>query len=656
MTRSLFVALCAALLLVGCSGKKAAREAPKPDVEPTKPDDAEARRKEAEEQAKKAQKDYEEALAAAQKAMQAKRYEEAVGHYQQALALSQTEAAQSGLQEAEKLRDQARAEQRRKDHLLAMDAGREALKKGELRGASNSFREALRLIPGDPDATAQLGTAQLALARQLHQLGKGHFDRGRYEEAVPVLAEACQLDPKNVEAAALLKDAEARRDAIRAARKKKEDFSNLLIAGQAAMTAKKYADAVKHYEAALKLFPDDADVRKRLENASKAERRQRLEDYRLAMEAARGAVKKEDEQRAINAFKEALRHLPDDKEALAGLQAATKKHDFKRLLAEARAATAQHKHAEAVKLYTAALVLFRTDPVARQGRDDSVRAEKKQRDDYKLAMEAARDALNRKNYPGAINAFNEALRILPGDRDARDGLKAAEAARDAEVAAARKKQEFDRLMTQGKAAMPARPAEAVQHFSAALRLYPTDAEARSALATATKAAAEAEAATKKQEFDRLMGQARAAAAQNRHADAVKFYTSALNYFPADATARKGRDDAARAEKKQRDDYKLAMEAARDALNRKNYPGAINAFNEALRILPGDSAAQTGLQAARGAEQRAKQKFDQLMSQGRAAMAGKRFADAVRHFEAALRLKPNDAEASAGLRRARDKKP
>ena len=49
-------------------------------------------------------------------------------------------------------------------------------------------------------------------------------------------------------------------------------------------------------------------------------------------------------------------------------------------------------------------------------------------------------------------------------------------------------------------------------------------------------------------------------------------------------------------------------------------------------------------------------YDQAMSQGKAALSAKRFADAVRHFEAALKLKPNDPEATAALRRAKEKKP
>src|SRR5438876_717091 len=123
MPRSLFLTLCAAALLAGCSGKKPAPEPPKVDVDPKKTEDPKAQ----------------------------------------------------------------------------------------------------NLMPGDPEATEQLGIAQPALARQLHQLGKGHFDRQRYEEAVTALAEACKLDPKNLEAAALLRDAEARRDAVRAEAKKKED-------------------------------------------------------------------------------------------------------------------------------------------------------------------------------------------------------------------------------------------------------------------------------------------------------------------------------------------------------------------------------------------------------------------------------------------------
>jgi cytochrome c-type biogenesis protein CcmH/NrfG len=45
-----------------------------------------------------------------------------------------------------------------------------------------------------------------------------------------------------------------------------------------------------------------------------------------------------------------------------------------------------------------------------------------------------------------------------------------------------------------------------------------------------------------------------------------------------------------------------------------------------------------------------------MSEGQQALASKRFPDAVRAFEEALKLVPNDAAATAALKRAREGKP
>jgi cytochrome c-type biogenesis protein CcmH/NrfG len=52
----------------------------------------------------------------------------------------------------------------------------------------------------------------------------------------------------------------------------------------------------------------------------------------------------------------------------------------------------------------------------------------------------------------------------------------------------------------------------------------------------------------------------------------------------------------------------------------------------------------------------KQAFDKLMMQGKTAATAKKFPDAIKAYEAALQLKPNDPEAAAALKRAREGKP
>jgi hypothetical protein len=49
-------------------------------------------------------------------------------------------------------------------------------------------------------------------------------------------------------------------------------------------------------------------------------------------------------------------------------------------------------------------------------------------------------------------------------------------------------------------------------------------------------------------------------------------------------------------------------------------------------------------------------FNQLMATGKQAAAARRYADAAKAFEAALKLVPSNAEARTALQKARDGKP
>jgi tetratricopeptide (TPR) repeat protein len=598
MPRFLLIVFCAAGLLAGCSKKQPGPEARKTDPATKPTEDPEARRKLAEAREKEKRKNYDAALAAAQQAHAEKKYDEAIKHFQAALALIETEAALAGLKKAREDRDRIRDRQRREDYRLAMDAGRNALKTDNYRGAVNSFSEALRLRPGDTDAAAQLRLAQQPLARQLHQQGAAHMDGKRYAQAVVVLTEANQLDPTNAALATLLMEARRLDDLARNQREKQEQFAKLMSTARVALNDLKYAEAVKHYEAALVLYPTDRDARQGLEKAKTAAARQRARDYKAAMDAAREARRRQDHQAAINAFTRALQLVPGDKDAQGGLlaaQGARKKSDFEGFMARGKTAMTEKRFAEAVKHFEGAVALFPTDAEAR------------------------------KNLDAAKKASDGSARL---DRD------------------------FARAMQAGKAALTAgKMDEAAKAFNAALVIKPNDAAARAGLNNALASA------RKQQDFKQLMTRAREASAMNKHSDAARLYTEALKIFPKDTAAKKGLDDATRADaagkKRRQEDYKLALDAGRDAVKKRNWLGAVNSYKAALVALPGDKTAQ---EALRIAESRLKEEFDRLKGEGKKSAAAKRFADAVKHYEAALKLKPNDPEVTAALKRARAGKP
>src|SRR5262249_45161094 len=131
-----------------------------------------------------------------------------------------------------------------------------------------------------------------------------------------------------------------------------------------------------------------------------------------------------------------------------------------------------------------------------------------------------------------------------------------------------------------------------------------------------------------------------------YAAAVKAYTEALRILPNDPDALTGlklAQDGLELELKKQRDYQAAMTAANNALNRRAYADAGKELHEALRIFPLDATAAAALKDAR---------FKLHMDEGQQAFNAKRYADAVRAYEKALAEQPDNLMAQAALNQAK----
>jgi tetratricopeptide (TPR) repeat protein len=348
------------------------------------------------------------------------------------------------------------------------------------------------------------------------------------------------------------------------------------------------------------------------------------------------------------------------------------------LVADARKAIGARKFAEADKFLADARTLApqdaavlaaaqELDKARKQPSPEEIARQKKLKEDYELAMDAGRNAVKKQNYQGAVNAFTEALRLMPDSKEAAEQKLAAQ--RLLAQADGQKLEDFKKRTAAAAAAMKDKKYQAaVDAYTEALKLYPTDAGALAGLGAAKKALADeataaAEVKKRQADFDKLIAQAQAAMKAGQHDAAVKDYTDALKLFPTDPTALKGLNDARKAvgddadRKKKETAFAAALKAGDDALKAKNFDAAIKAYTDAGAILPGDKRAADGLQAARtgkaalDAEVKRKADFDKLMRDGGDAMSKKQYAEAVRFFGDAARLFPTDPGAAKALKDA-----
>jgi tetratricopeptide (TPR) repeat protein len=594
-----------------------------------------ARRDKADAEAKKNQEAYVAALKDAQKAVTEKRYDQAIAKFDEAGKLFRTDAVLSGRKQAEELRDrekaQADAEKRKKEaedkrtaRIKALQGeGQKALDAQQFDAAIKAYREAVQLAPGNADLQAALSKAEHA---------RDDFNA---------------KNRAKVEAAAA---------ADATAKKKRDDFALLVQKGRDALAAKKYDDAVQALAAANQLLPDDPtgkDLLRQAEKArtdsraatdSKRDQDQRTEKVRQLVATARKALDAKDYPGAEKALAEAGKLAPDDKDVVKANQD---------LVAARKAAAASDKEL------------------------------KQRKDDYNLAMGAGKDAMQKKNYQAAVNSYKEALRLMPGDKDAADLLKAAEKgladAKTAADAEKKKQADFDAALRSGSAALAAKKYDdAIRAYTEALKLKPGDKDATAGLNNAKQAQ---DADKKKQktaaDYDNAIRAGKAALAAKKYDDAIKAFTEAGQLQPGDRDAAALLKDAQNAkaagdaeakrkadEAKKQDEFARLMAAGQAAAGAKKYDDAIKAYTDALKLMPGDREATKGLNDAKQAADAAKAppkpdpsktdpkaEYAKQMQAGAAADKAGKYADAMAAYREALKQVPNDAKATQALKNA-----
>jgi tetratricopeptide (TPR) repeat protein len=271
--------------------------------------DAEQKRQ-AEEAKKAAQ--VQSLLAEGQKALAAQQFDKAIASFRSATqvapgnvealtALSRAEHARDDFAARNRQLAEARqAAQRKADYDLAMSAGQAATKAGNHQGAVNSYTEALRLMPGDAQATALLRQAQQAL------LAARTPPPAPPKATPPPPAPAKPTPTPPPPKPATPPPAPARPPAPPAPNPQAE-YGKQMQTGAALEKQQKFADAARAYQEALRWQPGDARAAAALRSAQFA---QRMADGKKLLAARRFPD-------AAREFDEALKLAPTDAEAKA---------------------------------------------------------------------------------------------------------------------------------------------------------------------------------------------------------------------------------------------------------------------------------------------------------------------------------------------------
>ncbi len=652
-------------------------------------------------------------------------------------------------EEAKKRADAELAERKsREAYTTALTGAAADVKAGSLDAAIAKYTAAAKLFPGDPVATNGLRAAQEAKKRkedaeraardadsrkkarlsELASLAKTAEGKRDWAGAVKSYREALTLAPGDVALGAALAKAERAQteDLARARREQEEktrkgEVAKLVGAGSAHLAAKRGKEAADAFRRALGLGPTSAEAKVGLASAEKlipapvdplAKKRQ--EDYQLAMDAGTAAVKANNLQGAMFSYREALRLMPGDAKATAAYASAEKllreaterdtkgkaEAAYKKAYGEGSALLKERRFADAAKSFDAALVAKPGDTAAIEGKRQALEGMKPPPADprkaaYEKAMSTARALVKAGKHGDAVREFDEALKQVPGDKAALSertaavdtlyqawyrqgqtllgGRKFAEAKAAFDNALAvkpgdrpalegkrqaedgmkpppvdAKKVAFDKAMAAGRAATAKGDhAGALAAYSEALKLIPGD-------PTATKLRTEAQAAQREAAYQAAYRQGQALLAGRKFAEARAAFDQALANKPGDRLASEGKRQAEDGMKPPPVDAKKvafdkAMAAGRSATVKGDHAAALAAYNEALKHFPADATALK-LRNEADAQYRAGL-YTAWLTQGQAHLAGRKFAEARAAFDNALKVRPGDAAAIDGKRKA-----
>ena len=311
-------------------------------------------------------------------------------------------------------------------------------------------------------------------------------------------------------------------------------------------------------------------------------------------------------------------------------------------------------------------------------------AAKKRQLEYDGHMQRGKAAFSLKNYDAALDAFKAAHAVLPGEvasaqfiKDIDKAKTDASAAENSRVKNAALTQTIDSARAAIKGNNFLAATDALVQLTKLDPRHPELAKLQQELDSAKKA--QDLARLKQEEQQRaermrtLLAQARQSIAAKQFDAATTALAEAQKVIPNDpgiavvqgelTVARKQMADtqaAATAEAERIKNFTAAMTRGRTAMNSGKYVEAIDSFKAALALSPNDPTANKALGDALAAAKPKvdpmpkkdppkvdpiKEAYNQQLLAGRAAFAARQFDDALKHAQEALRLVPNDGEAT-----------
>lgn len=461
-------------------------------------------------------------------------------------------------------------------------------------------------------------------------------------------------------------------------------FQSLIASGDKEYANKEYIKAKTYYQEALRIKPNDASAKNKLDNTLQKirEENKKEEQFFEYIDNGDNFYSNNELEKALAEYNKALKIFPKDEYALGKKQEITtilkdekdKLDSFNEMVALGDNLLKQEKYAEAVMQYESALKLYPNNSAAKSKYQDA--KSKKEVYDLKVSeferlCSQGQEFTLRKKYAEAIDAYEQALQIFPA-KEISDKVTELQAKK--QVA-----DNYDAIITEADALYEDRSYnEAKAAYQEALSVIPNDSYALGMIARVDEIVnspeyrkIQSDKAKIDSDFANFISKGESAESAKNYELALSYYVNALELKPnnADALAKKKNAEdmilyteqqrkeqerlaAAEAERQRKEQIQSLINTGNQQITSKQYAEAEHTFNQVLALDPNNVVATEKLGVIAGFYeeiQRQKQEnYNRAMSEGQYAMDSRNFAEAIRQYNIALTNKPGDEAATQQL--------
>jgi tetratricopeptide (TPR) repeat protein len=648
--------------------------------------------------AEKLEADYKLALREGDAALQAKDLSKAKAAFEKALGLKPSEAIpKAKLAETEKLIAEKSANEKLETEFKAILQKADAsLSTKDFQNAIKSYNDALKLKPGDKQVTEQLAKAQqLQNDAETLQKTEAEYQNAikeaetllaakKYQEAKVSYEKALAIKPN--EALPKTKIAEINKvlEEIAKNQEAEKKYNDIIAQAEQQLKEGNLEQAKDNFKQASLLKPVEtlpkdkiAQIEQLIASKKNAEK---LElDFQAAIKEGDAAFTAKDLEKAKAAYEKAQSLKPGEKipqEKISNIislmaekaKADKLENDYQNAIKAADKSFTDKKYQEAIAFYQDALKLksqekYPTDQITKINQIlDEAKKQNQIENQYIEVLQEAEMLYAQNKIQESLESYEKALNLKPGEAFVSNKIELIKKKLEAQAKEQETEKAYTDAIKQAEDAIKAdQLSDAKTALQKALTVKPNDAAAKQKINDLDLLiAAKTNAEKTEQGFKAAFEEGESNLKQNNLEKAKQAFEKALTFKPQDAIAKQKLTDIENKiasklkEENTQKAYLAEIENAEKAANSQNYPAAISAINQALKIKQNDELAlkklaeYQQLQQQKTSSEKLESEFAEIITKGNDFLAKANYVEAKKSYEDALKLKPNDNTATSKL--------